>query len=181
MQQEGSYLLGALGAIMSETGVIGFIGGEKYPNLINIYEGYKLGALQINPQIRILSTYLNEWDTPFQGKNAALKQIDSDADILLQVADTSGLGVIEAAKENNIFVFGSVSDQHKLAPATVLTSFVSDVQKTFDHIIKDIRNDNFSGQIFKPGLESNKGSSEDWIIYLAPVYSLDDAIPKDVK
>ena len=44
MQHEGTYLLGALAAMMSKTGVIGFVGGEKYPNLINILEGYKQGA-----------------------------------------------------------------------------------------------------------------------------------------
>ena len=44
MQHEGAYLLGALAAMMSKTGIIGFVGGEKYPNLINIFEGYKQGA-----------------------------------------------------------------------------------------------------------------------------------------
>lgn len=41
MQHEGAYLLGALAAMLSKTKVIGFIGDEKYPNLINIFEGYK--------------------------------------------------------------------------------------------------------------------------------------------
>ena len=31
MQQEATYLLGALAAMMSKTNVIGFVGGEKYP------------------------------------------------------------------------------------------------------------------------------------------------------
>jgi basic membrane protein A and related proteins len=100
MQQEGTYLLGALAAMMSKTNVIGFVGGEKYPNLINILEGYKQGAKEINPNVRILSTFLDDWDNPIKGKEAALAQInDGGADFLLHVADTSGLGVIEAAKE----------------------------------------------------------------------------------
>ncbi|MFB5600676.1 MAG: BMP family protein [Nitrososphaeraceae archaeon] len=181
MQQEGSYLLGALAAMMSKTGVIGFIGGEEYPNLINILEGYKLGALSINPDIRILSTFLNEWDIPYKGKKGALDQINRNADFILQVADTSGHGVIEAGKEHKIFVFGSISDQHKLAPNTILTSLVLDVEKTFDQIIRNIQNQNFSGQIFKPGLEFYKGSSGDGIVYLAPFYSLENNIPEKVK
>ena len=40
-QQEGTYLLGALAAMMTKTGVIGFVGGERYPNLLNIFEGYQ--------------------------------------------------------------------------------------------------------------------------------------------
>ena len=181
MQHEGTYLLGALGAMMSKTGVIGFVGGEKYPNLINIFEGYKQGAIETNPNTRILSTYLDEWDSPAKGKEAALSQINSGADFLLQVADTSGSGVIEAAKEKKIFAFGSVSDQYILAPNTVLTSFILDKEKAFDQAIKMIQNSNFTGKIFKPGLEPYKGAPGDGIVYIAPFYGLENKVPKDVK
>jgi basic membrane protein A and related proteins len=182
MQQEGTYLLGALAAMMSKTNVIGFVGGAKYPNLINILEGYKQGAKEINPNVRILSTFLDDWDNPIKGKEAALAQInDGSADFLLHVADTSGLGVIEAAKEKKIFAFGAVSDQNKLAPKTVLTSFVLDVEKAFDQAVKMIQKGNFSGQIFKPGLEYYKGTKGDGIIHIAPFYSLENSVPEDVK
>ena len=181
MQHEGTYLLGALAAMMSKTGVIGFVGGETYPNLVNIFEGYKQGARDINPKTKVLSTYLDEWDSPSKGKEAALSQINSGADFLLQVADTSGAGVIEAAKEKKIFAFGSVSDQYKLAPNTVLTSFVLDKEKAFDQAIKMIQNSNFTGKIFKPGLEPYKGAPGDGIVYIAPFYGLENKVPEDVK
>lgn len=181
MQHEGSYLLGALAAMMSKTGVIAFVGGEKYPNLINIFEGYKQGARDINTNMKVLSTYLDEWDSPAKGKEAALSQIKSGADFILQVADTSGSGVIEAAKEKKIFAFGSVSDQNKLAPNSVLTSFVLDEKKAFDQAIKMIQKGNFTGQIFKPGLELYKEAPGDGIVYIAPFYGLEDSVPKDVK
>jgi len=181
LQNEGTYLLGALAAMMSKTGVIGFIGGEKYPNLINIVEGYKQGARDINPQTKVLSTYLDEWDSPDKGKEAALSQINSGVDIVLQVADTSGSGVIEAAKEKKIYAFGSVSDQNKLAPNTVLTSFVLDEDKAFDIALKMTQNSNFTGQIFKPGLELYKGAPGDGIVYLAPFYGLESKVPAEVK
>lgn len=180
-QNEGTYLLGALAAMMSKTGVIGFVGGERYPNLINIFEGYKQGAKDINPHTKVLSSYLDEWDSPDKGKEAALSQINSGADFLLQVADTSGSGVIEAAKEKKIYAFGSVSDQNKLAPNTVLTSFVLDEEKAFDEAIKMVQNGNFTGQIFKPGLELYKGAPGNGIVYLAPFYGLENSVPADVK
>jgi basic membrane protein A and related proteins len=181
MQQEATYLLGALAAMMSKTNVIGFIGGEKYPNLINIYEGYKQGARDIDSNMTVLATYLDDWDNPNKGKEAALSQINDGADFLLQVADTSGLGVIEAAKEKKIFAFGAISDQHKLAPTTVLTSFVLDEEKAFDQVIKMIQQGNFSGQIFTPGLEPYKRAPGNGIIYIAPFYDLENSIPEDIK
>jgi basic membrane protein A len=181
MQQEATYLLGTLAAMMSKTNIIGFIGGKQYPNLINIYEGYKEGALKVNPGIKILVTYLDDWKNPSKGKEAALFQINSGADFLLQVSDTSGLGVIEVAKERQILVFGSVSDQNKLAPNTVLTSFVLDVEKAFDQAIKMIQIGNFTGQVFKPGLEAYKGAPGDGIVYIAPFHNFENKIPENVK
>jgi basic membrane protein A len=181
MQQEGTYLLGALAAMMSKTGTIGFAGGQRYPNLINIYEGYKQGAQDINPDIKVLAAYLDDWDNPTKGKKAAISQINAGADFLLHVADTSGHGVIQAAKENGIYAFGAISDQNKLAPNTVLTSFVLDVEKAFDQAVRMVQYGNFSGQIFKPGLETNKGASGDGIVYIAPFHNLEDRVPEDAK
>jgi basic membrane protein A and related proteins len=181
MQQEGTYVLGALAATMSKTGIIGFVGGERYPNLINIYEGYKQGAQDVNPAIKVLVTYLDDWDNSTKGKKAAISQIDRGADFLLQVADTSGHGVIEAAKERGIYAFGAISDQNKLAPNTVLTSFVLDAEKAFDQIIQLVKTSNFSGKIFKPGLEAEKGASGDGIVYIAPFHSLEHTVSDNVK
>ncbi len=181
MQQEATYALGALAATMSKTGIIGFVGGEKYPNLINIYEGYRQGAQDINPAAKVLVTYLDDWDNPTKGKRAAISQIDKGADFLLHVADTSGHGVIEAAKERGVYAFGAISDQNKLAPETVLTSFVLDAEKAFDQVIRLVQTGNFSGQIFKPGLELEKGASGDGIVYIAPFHNLEHKVPENVK
>ena len=88
MQQEGSFLLGALGAMMSKTGTSGFVGGDRYPNIINIFKGYEQGAKQINPNMNLVATYLGDFDNPSAGKEAGLAQINSGADSLFHVADT---------------------------------------------------------------------------------------------
>ena len=102
MEQEGSFLLGALAAMMSKTGAIGYVGGDRYPNIINLFEGYEQGAKYINPNIRLVGTYIGEFDNPAAGKEAGLAQINSGADSLFHVADTSGHGVIEAAKRERL-------------------------------------------------------------------------------
>jgi basic membrane protein A len=180
-QQEGAYLLGALAAMVSKTGVIGFIGGERYPNLINVYEGYKQGAKAIDNNIEVLDTYLNDWDSPENGNEAAMSQINKGADLLLHAADTSGHGVNQAAKEKRVYAFGAVSDQNILAPNTVLSSFVLDVVKAFDQAAKMVQEGNFTGQIFKPGLEAGKNASGDGIVYMAPFHSLGNKVPNDIK
>jgi len=182
-QQEATYLLGALAGMLSKNHTIGFIGGdEKYPNLKKIYEGYKQGALDVNSSTKVLETYLGDWDNETRGKSAAQSQIEQGADFILHVADTAGQGVIQAAKEKGIYAFGAVSDQNKLAPETVVTSFVLDPVKAYDYVFNMIRMDNFTGMIYTPGIESTKNStSEDGILYIAPFHGFQNKIPKDIQ
>ena len=181
MQQEGSYVLGALAAMMSKTGTIGFVGGQAYPNIINIFEGYKQGARSINPDIKVIGQYIDTFTDPARGKEAGVSLINNGADFLFHVADLSGQGVIQAAKEKGIYALGVVADQHNLAPDTVLTSFVLDMEKAFDQAINMVQNGNFSGQLYKPGLEEAKGASGDGIVFIAPFHNLDSKVPADVK
>jgi len=154
---------------------------SQYPNLLNIFEGYKQGAKHVNPDIKVIETYLGDWDSPEKGKQAALAQIFSDADFILHVADTSGKGVIQAAKVKGIYAFGAVSDQNALAPDTVLTSFVLDIDKAFDQVVRTVVENRFEGKIYKPGLEVSKGAPGEGIVYLAPFHNLEGRVPEDVK
>ena len=56
-----------------------------------------------------------------------------------------------------------------------------DVEEAFDQVIKMVQKGNFSGQVFKPGLEYYKRASGDGIIYIAPFYRLENSVPEDVK
>jgi basic membrane protein A len=181
MQQEGSYLLGVLAGSMTETNLIGYVGGDQYPNLINIFEGYKQGVKETNPDATVIGTYVGEWNNVAKGKEIALTQIGSGADFVLHVADISGHGVIRAAQERGVYAFGAVCDQNHLAPDTVLTSFVLDMEKAYDNAVKMVRDGTFRGEIFKPGLEMGKSAPGDGIIYLASFHSLDKEVPPEVK
>jgi basic membrane protein A len=181
MQQEGSFLLGALAAMMTQTDTIGYVGGDRYPHVLNILEGFEQGARHINPNIRIIGTYIGEFDNPAIGKEAGLAQINSGADFLFHVADSSGHGVIQAARERGIFALGAVTDQNALAPEAVLTSFVLDMDKAFDQIVRTVVENRFEGKIYKPGLEVSKGAPGEGIVYLAPFHSLESRVPEDVK
>src|ERR671911_282625 len=154
-------------------------------NLI-IAQGFEWGdpALRVGadyPDTKITGQYIDTFTDPARGKEAGVSLINNGADFLIHVADLSGQGVIQAAKEKGIYALGVVADQHNLAPDTVLTSFVLDMEKAFDGAIRMVQNGNFSGQLYKPGLESAKGASGDGIVFIAPFYNLDSKVPTDVK
>jgi basic membrane protein A len=180
-QQKGSFLLGALAGMMTDTDIIGYVGGEEYPNVVNIFEGYRQGAEAVNPEVRVVGTYLNDWDNPAKGKEAATSIIRQGADIVFHVADSSGQGVIESAKENGVYALGAVQDQNSLAPDTVLSSFVLDVDKAYSQAVDAALEGSFRGEVHKPGIEAGKGSAGDGIVYLAPFHGLESEVPAVVK
>ncbi|HEU4443212.1 MAG TPA: BMP family protein [Nitrososphaeraceae archaeon] len=180
-QQEGSFLLGALAGMMTNTNVIGFVGGEEYPNVVNIFEGYKQGAEWVNDNITVIGTYLNDWDNPARGREAATSIIRQGADFMFHVADSSGQGVIRASDESGIYVLGAVQDQNHLAPDTVLSSFVLDVDKAYDSAVKMVMDGNFTGKIFRPGIELQSGSAGEGIVYLARFHGLESRVPESVQ
>jgi basic membrane protein A len=180
-QQQGSFLLGALAGMLTKTNVIGFVGGEEYPNVVNIFEGYKQGAKWANANITVIGTYLNDWDNPARGKEAATSIIRQGADFVFHVADSSGQGVIQAARESGIYALGAVQDQNHLAPDTVLTSFVLDVDKAYDGAMNMIIAGNFTGKIYRPGIELQRGNDGQGIVYLAPFHGLESAVPETVQ
>jgi basic membrane protein A len=180
-QQEGSFLLGVLASMMTNSNVIGFVGGEEYPNVVNIFEGYKRGADWVNDNITVIGTYLNDWDNPARGREAATSIIRQGADFMFHVADSSGQGVIQASDESGIYALGAVQDQNHLAPDTVLSSFVLDVDKAYDTAVKMVMDGNFTGQIFRPGIELQRGSNGQGIVYLAPFHGLESRVPESVQ
>jgi basic membrane protein A len=180
-QQEGAFLLGALAGMMTNTSVIGFVGGEEYPNVVNIFEGYKQGAEWVNDNITVIGTYLNDWDNPARGREATTSIIRQGADFMFHVADSSGQGVIQASDESGIYALGAVQDQNHLAPDTVLSSFVLDVNKAYDSAVKMVMDGNFTGKIFRPGIELQRGSDGQGIVYLAPFHGLESSVPESVK
>ena len=54
-EHQGSYLVGMLAAMKSESGTIGFIGGMDIPLIRHFGCGYAQGAKAVNPDITIIS------------------------------------------------------------------------------------------------------------------------------
>ena len=110
-QNEGSFLGGYLVASLSETGIIGFLGGMDIPIINDFLVGYIEGALQANPDIRVITVYSNAFNDPAGGKELSFAMINAGADYIFNVAGGTGIGLIEAASERGTRVLGVDSDQ----------------------------------------------------------------------
>lgn len=108
---EGAFLAGMAAASVSETGVIGFIGGADSTVVNDTMIGYLEGAAYVNPDIKAIVSYTENWDDSAKGKELALVQYQAGADIILHLASNAGVGMFEAAKETGNLAIGSDTDQ----------------------------------------------------------------------
>jgi basic membrane protein A len=173
-QREGTFMAGALAALMTKTGTVGVVGGEDDPAIIKAVEGFKSGARHINPNIRVRSAYTGSYSDIGKAKETALAQIGAGADTVAHVANQAGLGVIQAAKEKGVWAVGTGNDQHTIAPKAVLTTAMTDMKVLERMIITDARSGQFGNQTIMPGIKEG-------VAYLAPFYDLDQAVPAAVK
>lgn len=130
-EHEGSYLAGVAAAMASEKGALGFVGGLDIPIIRRFHSGFALGARSINPDIRILSLYMDQsaapFDDPFGGGQAAMALVDDGADVLYAAAGLTGLGVLQVAHLEGVYAVGVDSNQNYLYPGVMLTSMVKRV------------------------------------------------------
>ena len=56
-EHEGSFLVGALAALLTKTGKVGFVGGMEIPLIKKFEAGYRAGALAANPKVEVLVKY----------------------------------------------------------------------------------------------------------------------------
>src|SRR5690606_33509591 len=98
--------------------VIGVVGGMDIPLINANIAGYIAGAKFVNPSVEVRYSYVGDWADPARGKELAFAQIDQGVDIIWAAAGRSGLGVIQAAQERNIYAIGADSDQGHVAPGS---------------------------------------------------------------
>ena len=158
-EHQGSYLVGMLAAMKSQTGTVGFIGGMDIPLIHKFETGYEEGARAVNPNINVIANYVGvtpaAWNNPGQGKELAIAQIGKGADVIFTAAGNSGLGAFDAVEQQDKFVIGVDSDQNWVKPGHVLTSMVKRIDNAVYQIVKDRVSGQFTAGVHVYGLEND--------------------------
>ena len=153
---DASYLAGILAGSITRTNVLGLIGGTELPPVKEGFSAFEAGARSVNPKVRVLLSYIGNWDDVSAGKEQALAQIGRDADIIFQNADAAGLGIFQAARETKkALIIGSNSNQNAVAPEITIGSVVIDLPHAFLSVAREVKTGNFRARVIKLGSESD--------------------------
>jgi basic membrane protein A len=155
-EEEGSFLAGAAAALVSDSGIIGFVGGMDVPLIHKFEAGYRAGARHVRPATQILVAYAgvtaNAFKDPTKGKELGNSMYGRGADVVFHASGTTGFGVFEAAREHGTLAIGVDSDQYDEAPGHILTSMVKDVDVAVLETIRRVHAGEFQGGIQEFGL-----------------------------
>ncbi|HQJ22636.1 MAG TPA: BMP family ABC transporter substrate-binding protein [Rectinema sp.] len=147
--EEGAFLCGVAAATMTKTNQVAFLGGGVNPGIVTFLAGYEAGIKYTNPKCKLIVAWANTFDDPLKGKELATSLYNRGVDIIFQVANQTGLGVIDAAKAMGKYAIGVDVDQSPLAPQNVIASCLLDHgYATYDSISKAFRGEFTNEQVY---------------------------------
>lgn len=185
-QNQGSFLVGVLGAAMAEKGsaveglgdgkAIGFVGGRDIPVIRDFLAGYEQGAKYGSPDVRVDSVFAGTFDDPAKGSELTMALYGQGSDMVYNVAGPTGEGVLQASKAAGKYSFGVDIDQCPVAPGAVMASMLKHADVAVYSIVKGLT----EGKAVEPGAtytyDLKSGGVE--LLYCPDVAA---KIPDDVK
>ncbi|MFN3207868.1 MAG: BMP family protein [Roseovarius sp.] len=160
-EHEGSYLVGMMAAMASESGTVGFIGGMDIPLIRKFACGYVQGVKAANADATVIQNMTGTtpaaWNDPVKGSELTKAQISQGADVIYHAAGGTGTGVLQTAADEDVLGIGVDSNQNHLHPGKVLTSMV----KRVDNAVYDAMS---AGAELETGLNV-MGLSNDGVAY----------------
>jgi basic membrane protein A and related proteins len=142
---QGAYLAGALAGLVTKSGKLGGIAGQKFPPIAAQMTAFKAGAEYANKKTSFKVVYLGTFDDVAKGKEAAQSLAATGVDVIYHIADAAGIGVINGAAASNINVVGWGADQHSVAPKAVIASEIVDQAREIGHVCSLIMHGRFPG------------------------------------
>lgn len=154
-EQEGDFLMGVLAAMLTQTQVVGFVGGADIDVMRRIESGFKQGAAYQDPNVQVLSQMAGTFSDSRLGKAVALEQYAAGADVIYNAAGRTGLGVIEAAAETGKLTIGTSGDQRYLAPGNVVGNRPKRVDMAVLTLVQELEEGRFQAGTRSLGLKED--------------------------
>ncbi|ADO42209.1 BMP family lipoprotein [Ketogulonicigenium vulgare] len=113
-----AFLAGYAAAKVSQTGKIGEIFGVEGATILEFAVGFEQGARHANPEVELIRAVAGSFTDPAKGKELALTQIAQGADVIFPIAGGTGIGALQAARDEGKLAVGVDSDQALIFEAT---------------------------------------------------------------
>lgn len=178
-EDKAGFIVGALAAMMTKTGKIGGVLATDFiPTLWRFGEGYRAGALYINPATAVSVVYHNDvgfdrtFTDPEWGAATTASLVAAGADVIFGAGGTTGNAAVIGAAQAGVYAIGVDSDQYYTLPEAqprMLSSAMKLIAPGVFELLRLAREGKFPG-----------GNFTGQVGY-APYHDLDATVPAAVK
>ena len=149
--EQASYLLGMIAGLMTQTDMIGTVGGQDLPSGRSVFIAFEGGVKSVNPDAVVQRAYVGDWENIAKAREIATTQIQDGVDFIFHNANEAGLGVFEAvvlAQDvgKTVYAFGANRDQSAVSPRAVLANAVI-TPKAYLQLATAVRNGTFESKL----------------------------------
>ena len=160
-QNQGSFQVGHMAGLLTtedfaagdgETNpdetTVGFVGGIESPLIGEFQAGFEAGVEFANSEVDVVASYTGSFNDTAAGQEAALSMYqDEGADVIYHAAGATGIGVFQAAEEENRFAIGVDDDQSQSTDFenVIVASMLKNVDEAVYDGIELVVNDEFNG------------------------------------
>jgi basic membrane protein A and related proteins len=140
---EGAYLAGMLAGGITESNTLGGSAGQDVPLCHAELEAFEAGAKRTNKQVKMIDSYIGDWNDAAKGKQATEAQMDQGADVVIACGGGPATGMAQAIKGTDVSGFGYVGNMDAQAPKNMVGSIIYNLEPYFEAAVGDVRNGTF--------------------------------------
>lgn len=163
--QEKTYLAGIVAGMNTKTDKLGCVVAMDTPSLNTFVAGFMAGAKSVKPDIEVAVKYVGSFSDTTTAKELALAEHEDGADIVYALAGGAGLGVFNAAKEEDFYAIGVDVNQCVLDPDHIILSSLRNNDVVVTDSIKEAMEGTLKAGAVHPGIAegavdvTNEGSN----------------------
>jgi basic membrane protein A and related proteins len=144
--------LGVLAARLTKSGKIGGVYAlEGLPNMVAQVGAYRLCAKRVKPDIEVTIIYIKDIEDAAAAKEAAFSLISGGADFVAGKLNAAQAGLIQAAKEKNVYTTGRSFGHTAIAPEHVVTNVVEKWADMYKATADEVKAGKLSGTLVMYG------------------------------
>lgn len=176
--EQGSYLAGLVAGAMTESGIVGMVGGVAVPPAQGTFLAFEAGVKAVRADARVLETWIGNWNDVAAAKEATVAQLQQGADVIIHNTDAASFGVFQAVREavdagRTVWAMGMNADQNDVAPDVILGSAVIRIPQAFVQVARSWQLGELGGEPVYEGLA-------DGVVEFVPNPALSERIPAEV-
>lgn len=136
----GFYVLGALAALKTETGKIGYIGGLEMPFTYGEINAIKQAIKDLGSKATLDYVYAGDFNDPLKARQAAESLIAKGVDVIISSVNLGNYGIYNALSEAKrpVYITVKYTDKYSQAPQNYLTADLFDFRVPLREVVSRV-------------------------------------------